>query len=271
MATDTDSVDLLDRARASVQERAELPGMSLMDHLQELRKRLVHAILYLLGGCAIAGIFIHRLTEFIQKPLTNIGLQMTMFHPTDAINFDIKTALVFGAIIASQFILYQVWLFISPGMYANEKKYVWPFMTATVGLFLAGAWFGYRWVLPGTMVVLVKHFGEHFNQVIGIDEYTGFFMSLILGLGITFELPILIFFLSLFGIVDAKFLLKHFRYAIMAIFLVAAVICPDPSPTGMCLFASPMLVLYFLGVIIAYYVHPNRRNRKKEASGGVAA
>jgi sec-independent protein translocase protein TatC len=270
MATELGDSDLLDRTRASVQERAELPGMSLMEHLQELRKRLIHTILYLLGGCAIAGCFIKPLTAFIQKPLTNIGLQMTMFHPTEAINFDIKTALVCGAIIASPFILYQVWLFISPGMYANEKKYVWPFMSATVSLFLAGAWFGYRWVLPGAMVVLVQHFGHNFNQVIGIDEYTGFFLALILGLGITFELPILIFFLALFGIVDAKFLLKHFRYAILAIFLIAACICPDPSPTGMCLFASPMLILYFVGVAVAYYVHPNRRNKKKAATGATA-
>jgi len=270
MATEPENADLLDRARASVQERAELPGMSLMEHLQELRKRLIHSILYLLGGCIIAGCFIKYLTAFIQKPLTNIGLKMTLVHPTDAINFDIKTALVCGAILASPFILYQVWLFISPGMYANEKKYVWPFMSATVGLFLAGAWFGYRYVLPGAMVILVQNFGRSFNHMIGIEEYTSFFLSLILGLGITFELPILIFFLSLFGIVDAKFLLKHFRYAILIIFLVAACICPDPSPTGMCLFASPMLVLYFLGVAIAYYVHPNRRNRKKAATGAPA-
>jgi sec-independent protein translocase protein TatC len=256
MATETESPDLLDRTRASVQERAELPGMSLMEHLEELRKRLVHTILYLLGGCIIAGIFTSKLTAFIQKPLTNIGLKMTLVHPTDAINFDIKTALVCGAILASPFILYQVWLFISPGMYANEKKYVWPFMTATVSLFLAGAWFGYRYVLPGAMIMLVTKFGANFNHMIGIEEYTSFFLSLILGLGITFELPILIFFLSLF--------------AIMIIFLVAACICPDPSPTGMCLFASPMLVLYFLGVGIAYYVHPNRRNRNKDATGAAA-
>ena len=267
MATETENADLLDRARASVQERAELHGMSLMEHLEELRKRLVHTILYLLGGCIIAGCFIKYLTAFIQKPLTNIGLKMTLVHPTDAINFDIKTALVCGAIIASPFILYQVWLFISPGMYANEKKYVWPFMSATVSLFLAGAWFGYRYVLPGAMVVLVTKFGANFNHMIGIEEYTGFFLALILGLGITFELPILIFFLALFGIVDAKFLLKHFRYAIMAIFLIAACICPDPTPTGMCLFAAPMLVLYFLGVAIAYYVHPDRRNKNKTATG----
>jgi sec-independent protein translocase protein TatC len=259
-------VDLIDRARANVQDRAELPGMSLMEHLEELRKRLVHTILYLIAGCVVAGIFITKLTGFIQRPLNIIGLKLTQVHPTDAINFDIKTALVFGAIFASPFILYQVWLFISPGMYANEKKYVWPFMSATVGLFLAGAWFGYRYVLPQAMVVLVQGFGKNFNHMIGIEEYTGFFLAVILGLGVTFELPILIFFLALFGIVDAKFLLKHFRYAIMIIFIIAAVICPDPSPIGMTIFASPMLVLYFVGVGVAYFVHPNRRNKLKTAS-----
>jgi len=266
MATETEDVDLVDRARASVQERAELPGMSLMEHLEELRKRLVHTILYLLGGCIIAGCFITRLTAFIQKPLTNIGLKMTLVHPTDAINFDIKTALVCGAILASPFILYQVWLFISPGMYSHEKKYVWPFMLSTVGLFLSGAWFGYKYVLPGAMVVLIQNFGKNFQHMITIEDYTGFFLAVILGLGVTFELPVLIYFLALFGIVDAKFLLKNFRYAIMAIFLIAACICPTPDPIGMCLFASPMLALYFVGVLVAYLVHPDRRKKKLEAA-----
>jgi len=135
-------------------------------------------------------------------------------------------------------------------------------MGATVGLFLGGAWFGYHWVLPGAIKVLVLDFGKGFNHILTVDDYTGFFMAVILGLGITFELPILIFFLSLFGIVDAKFLLKHIRYAILVIFLVSAIICPLPDPISMCLFASPMLVLYLLGVGVAYFVHPSRRNRK---------
>jgi sec-independent protein translocase protein TatC len=258
-----DPADLANRARSSVQERAELPGMSLMEHLEELRKRLFWSIAYLAIGFAVAYALHKQLTAIIQKPLTDIHLTMTMTHPTDAINFFIKTSLVVGAIFASPFILYQVWLFISPGMYAHEKKYVVPFMFATVGLFLAGAWFGYRYVLPGAMVFLIEDFGKNFTHMITIEDYTGFFLAVILGLGITFELPILIFFLALFGIVDAKFLLKHFRYAVLAIFVVAAVICPDPSPVGMCLFASPMLVLYFIGVFVAYFVHPDRRKRKE--------
>jgi sec-independent protein translocase protein TatC len=259
--------DLVDRARNAVQDRAELPGMSLMEHLEELRKRLIWSIFYLVLGMAVAYGFHVKLLNMIQRPLLDIGLKMTMTHPTDAMNFLVKTSAVCGAILASPFILYQVWLFISPGMYAHERKYVVPFMGATVGLFLGGVYFGYRWVLPGAMVFLIQDIGKNFSHMITIEDYTGFFLAVILGLGVTFELPVVIFFLALFGIVDAKFLLKHFRYAILAIFLIAAVICPDPSPIGMCIFASPMLALYFVGVLVAFLVHPDRRRRKlKEAA-----
>ena len=232
--------DPVDRARKAVADRAELPGMSLMEHLEELRKRIIRSLMFLFGGFIIGWIFRNQLYGFIQKPLNDLHLDLYYQHPTDPLNLLLKTALIGGAILSSPFILYQVWLFISPGMYQNEKKYVWPFMGATVGLFLCGAWFGY--------------------------EYTGFFLAIILGLGISFELPILIFFLALFGIVDAKFLLRHFRYAILAIFLVSAIICPMPDPLSMCLFASPMLVLYFIGVGVAYWVHPDRRKARQAAA-----
>jgi sec-independent protein translocase protein TatC len=255
--------DFVDRARSAVTDRAELPGMSLMEHLAELRKRLIRATIYLLVGFAVAYAFHERLYGYIQQPLTNLHIDLNFTHPTDPLNLYLKTALVGGAILASPFILYQVWLFISPGMYANEKRYVFPFMGATVGLFLAGAWFGYRWVLPGALKVLIGDFGRDFHPIITIEDYTGFFLAIILGLGITFELPILIFFLSLFGIVDAKFLIRHIRYAILVIFLIAAIICPMPDPVSMCLFATPMLALYMVGVGVAVVVHPSRRKAKE--------
>ncbi len=256
--------DFVDRARSAVTDRAELPGMSLMEHLGELRKRLIRATIYLLVGFAVAYAFHERLYGYIQKPLTDLHIELNFTHPTDPLNLYLKTALVGGAILASPFILYQLWLFISPGMYANEKRYVFPFMTATVGLFLAGAWFGYHWVLPGALRVLIGDFGKDFHPIITIEDYTGFFLAIILGLGITFELPILIFFLSLFGIVDAKFLVKHIRYAILIIFLISAIICPLPDPVSMCLFATPMLALYMVGVGVAFLVHPSRRRKAKE-------
>jgi sec-independent protein translocase protein TatC len=255
--------DIVDNVRTAISDRAELPGMSLMEHLAELRTRLIHATVYLLIGFAVAYAFHERLYGFVQAPLDKLGIALNFTHPTDGLNLYLKTSLVGGAILASPFILYQLWLFISPGMYANEKRYVVPFMTATVGLFLAGGWFGYHYVLPGAIKVLVLQFGRRFHPILTIEDYTGFFMAVILGLGITFELPILIFFLALFGIVDAKFLLKHIRYAILIIFVIAAVICPTPDPIGMCLFATPMLVLYFAGVAVAFLVHPARRKAKE--------
>ena len=260
------SDDAIDKARAAVTERVELPGMTLMEHLDELRKRLMRAVGFLAGGMIIAYIFHVALLNFVQRPLLDIGLTMTMTHPTDALNLAIKTAFVFGAIFASPFILYQLWMFISPGMYAHEKKYVIPFMFATVGLFLSGAWFGYRWVLPGAMRFLIQDMGRQFGHMITIDDYTGFFLAVILGLGVCFELPILMFFLSLLGIVDHKFFLKQWRYAILVIFLVSSIICPMQDPFSMCMFASPMIGLYLVGVLVAFYVHPNRRKAREQAA-----
>jgi sec-independent protein translocase protein TatC len=159
-----------------------------------------------------------------------------------------------------------VWLFIAPGLYQKEKRFVVPFMSATLFLFLAGASFGYFFVFPGALKILILGFGKNFNPVITIEEYTGFFLSIILGLGVSFELPILIFFLALFGIVSPRFLWKNIRYAILAVFIVAAIICPSPDPWTMCIYAIPMLVLYLVGIGVAWWVHPSGRKKTKEAA-----
>jgi sec-independent protein translocase protein TatC len=182
------------------------------------------------------------------------------------LNLYLKTAFYGGMLLAAPFILYQIWLFISPGLYKHEKKYVFPFMLATVSLFLAGAWFGYHYVFPGALQILIFGFGKNFHPIITIDEYTGFFLAVNLGLGACFELPIVIFFLALFGIVDAGFLWRNCRYAILIIFVVAGIICPTPDPLSMCIFASPMLVLFFLSIGVAWFVHPNRRKAKEKAA-----
>ncbi len=241
--------------------------MSLMEHLEELRKRIVHSALYLGVGFFVAFYFREQLYGVVQAPLEKLSMpinKLNFFHPMDAMNLYLQVGLIGGAILASPFILYQVWLFIAPGLYKKEKRFVIPFMTATVGLFLTGASFGYFFVLPGALKILILGFGEKFNPVISIEDYTGFFLSIILGLGVSFELPILIFFLALFGIVSPRFLWKNIRYAILAVFLVAAVICPSPDPATMCVYAIPMLALYVLGIGIAWWVHPSRHKEKEK-------
>lgn len=255
--------DLIDNVRSAVTDRAELPGMTLMEHLAELRKRLIHSVLYLLAGFCVAWGFRVQLYSIVQAPLDKLGIPLNYTHPTDGLNLYIKTALYGGFVLASPFILYQVWKFISPGMYSTEKRYVVPFMFTTIFLFACGVWFGYHYVFPDALDILINGFAHKFHPILTIDDYTGFFLAIVLGLGVTFELPIVMFFLALFGIVDAKFLLKHIRYAILIIFIVAGIICPMPDPLSMCIFAAPMLALYMLGVLAAFVVHPARRNARK--------
>jgi sec-independent protein translocase protein TatC len=258
-----DPAEAISKARAAVSERAELPGMSLMEHLDELRRRIVHSAIYLCIGFAVTWIFRDRFVAVIQAPLVKLGKTLVFTHPMDALNLQLQVALIGGAIVASPFILYQVWLFIAPGLYQKERRFVIPFMAATVGLFLSGAGFGYFYVLPGAIKILVVEIGKNFTPMITIEDYSSFFLSIILGLGISFEMPILIFFLALFGIVSPKFLWKNIRYAILIVFIVAAFICPSPDPWTMCIYAVPMLTLYMIGIAVAWWVHPSRRKEKE--------
>jgi sec-independent protein translocase protein TatC len=260
-----DAGEAIGKARQVVTERVELPGMSLMEHLDELRRRIIHSAIYLGLAFAAAWAFRNPIVQFFQAPLNHIGKSLVFTHPMDALNLDLQASLLAGAIIASPFILYQVWLFIAPGLYQKEKRFVVPFMAATVGLFLTGAAFGYYYVLPGAIKILIIDFGHNFTPMVTIEDYTSFFLSIILGLGISFEMPILIFFLAMFGIVSPKFLWKNIRYAILAVFLVAAIITPSPDPWTMCIYAIPMLALYLIGIGVAWWVHPSAGRKAKEA------
>ncbi len=262
-------VDLLDRARSAVADRAELPGMSLIEHLEELRRRLIHSSIYLVVAFFIAYGFHERIYGYMQEPITraltahHLDPQLVYLNPIEPFNLYLKISFLGGAILASPFVLYQVWLFISPGLYQNEKRYVVPFMTATIGLFLTGAFFGFQYVYPRALDFLLGY-GKQFKPMVTIGEYTDLFMTVILGLGITFELPILIMFLALFGIVSHKWLWKNFRYAFFLIFVIAAIITPTPDPLTMCVFAAPLIALYLIGIGVAYMVHPARRRAREE-------
>src|SRR5580658_5038788 len=173
-----DPADAIGKARAAMTERAELPGMSLMEHLDELRRRIVHSALYLGAGFILAWFFRDRFVAYIQAPLNHIGKSLVFTHPMDALNLQLQVSLVCGAIVASPFILFQVWLFIAPGLYQKERRFVVPFMGATVALFLGGASFGYFYVLPGALKVLIVDFGKNFTSMVTIEDYSSFFLSI---------------------------------------------------------------------------------------------
>ena len=156
-------------------------------------------------------------------------------------------------------------MFISPGLYRHEKRYVLPFMTSTIFLFLAGGYFGYKIVYPEALDFLIGY-GRQFQPMITIGEYTDLFLTIIIGLGAIFELPILVFFLSLMGIVSAGFMWRNLRYSILIIFIIAAIVTPTTDILNMCIFAAPMVALYVVSIAVAWLVHPKRRRARREAA-----
>ncbi len=233
--------------------------MSFLEHLEELRKRIVLALLGLAVGFGLCFWKAELIYSFMQKPITSVlskyhfDTQLVYLNPTEPFNMYLKMGLIGGIFLASPWILYQVWCFISPGLYRHEKRYVIPFMVSTVLLFLAGGWFGYKLVYPAALDFLIDY-GKQFKPSVTVSEYTDLFLTIIVGLGAVFEMPILVFFLSLMGIVSAKWMWKNFRYSILVIFIIAAIITPTTDIMNMCIFAG-----------VAWLVHPKQRKARAEA------
>ncbi len=243
--------------------------MGFLDHLEELRRRIIWSIVYIVGGFSVCYWFHEEIYTVMQKPIFEalkahrLEQKLVYLNPTEPFNMYLKMAFIGGIFVASPFILYQVWLFIAPGLYRRERRYVAPFLFSTVGLFVAGGVFGYKLVYPAALDFLIGY-GLQFSPMITISEYTNLFLTIILGLGIVFEMPILVFFLALMGVISAGWMWRNFRYSILAIFIIAAIITPTTDIMNMCIFAAPMIVLYLGSIGVAYLVHPSRRNRKKK-------
>src|SRR5207248_10694054 len=159
-------------------------------------------------------------------------------------------------------VLLHVSLFTAPGLYRHAQRYVLPFLFSTVGLFLSGGFFGYKMAFPKALTSLISY-GKQFTPMITVTEYTTLFLTIILGLGVIFEMPILIFFLALMGIVSAKWLWRNLRYSILIIFIIAAVLTPTTDILNMCIFAAPMVALYLVSIGIAWLVHPKQRRARQ--------
>jgi len=244
------------------------PGMSLLDHLEELRRRIIYSLLAVGAAFGVAWYYADRIFAVMQTPIMQalhrhkLDEKLVYLNPIEPFNIYLKVGFIGGLFLASPFVLYQVWMFISPGLYRYEKRYVLPFMFSTVGLFLAGGFFGYKLVYPAALDFLIGY-GEQFQPMITIGAYTQLFLTIIIGLGIVFQLPIIVFFLALMGVVDAPFLWRYIRYAILGIFIIAGVVTPTTDIVNMCIFAAPMVVLYVLSIGVAWLVHPKRRRKIK--------
>jgi sec-independent protein translocase protein TatC len=264
--------DVVAEAPSAKSPQDSMPAMSFLDHLEELRRRIIYSIVAVAVGFFACWGYAEKIVGWMQKPIMEAlqrnGMPQTLVYlnPTDPFNLYLKVAALAGLFVSCPIVLYQVWMFISPGLYRNEKRYVTPFMFSTVGLFLAGGAFGYKLVYPAALEFLIGY-GKQFQPMITIHEYTDLFLTVILGLGVVFELPILVFFLALMGVVSAGWMWRNVRYSILVIFIIAAIITPTTDILNMCIFAAPMIALYLGSIGIAYLVHPKQRNARAEKKG----
>ncbi len=270
--------NLSDTTPMSIMNRGQEPGgqMTFFEHLSELRKRIINS-LYAIGIGAFVGVGLSKyaikwITTPIIKALTDAHQIPHLYytHPAGYLNTYITLGVYLGVVMASPIVLYQVWLFVAPALYKHERSAITGFMFSTVFLFLAGIAFGYFVTLPYMLKFLVSFQGNAgpIAPMITVNEYFDLVLMVLLGLGLVFELPILIFFLSLFGIVTPKFLWHNFRYAILVIAVVAAIITPTPDAQTMLIFMLPMVLLYFVGIAVSASVVKKKRKREEAEKAG---
>jgi sec-independent protein translocase protein TatC len=238
----------------SGQAGEELNRMTLLEHLEELRRRLAWSIAAIFVGFLLCWYWAPPIFAWLSVPITQFlpqGEKLAFTGLVDPFMLYMKVALLAGIFLASPVVLYQFWLFVSPALYRHERHIAVPFIVFTTVFFVGGGYFGYKIAFP-----MVVHFllqvGQGFRQVVTINEYFSMASKVILGLGLVFELPVLILLLSRLGIVTHRFLLKYFRWAVLGIFIIAAVITPTPDIPTQCVFALPMVALYLLGVLVAW-------------------
>jgi sec-independent protein translocase protein TatC len=236
------------------EEQEELTGqMSFLDHLEELRKRLIHSLIAVAIAFGVCWTFADNLFKAVSVPIRKTGSELIVTSPTEAFNLELKLALMAAIFLAAPFILGQVWLFISPGLYKHERRYALPFILSSSILFVLGGLFGYFIAFRYALNFLID-WAKNMGVVprISASEYFDLFIMVELGLAVIFEIPALIFVLSRIGIVSGPFLLRNTRYAILIAFVVAAVITPTTDIPNMMMMAVPMVALYMLGVVVAY-------------------
>jgi len=232
----------------------ELQKMSFLEHLEELRKRLLFSFIAIAAGFAVCWRYADTIFTWMEQPLAKFlppGDKLAFTRLTGPFFLYMKVAFFAGLFLTSPLVLHQLWLFISPGLYKRERRYAVPFILFASIFFIAGGYFGFRFLLPATCGFFIET-GKNFKQVVTIDDYFSFASMIILATGLVFETPILIFFLARLGIVTPAFLMQKSKYAIVLSFIIAAVVTPTPDMVTQTALAVPMIVLYFIGVGVAY-------------------
>ena len=244
--------------------------MSFLQHLEELRSRIIKALWGVAAAFVVSLSFSNELWKFVSQPavqaLKTLGYPPTLKQITPMESFNViwfKLPVLCAIFLGSPWVLYQIWAFIAPGLYKKERRWAVPFVLTSAGLFIAGGFFAYFVAFRfGLTFLLSIGNGNNVEPMVSITEYFDLFVNVILGVGLVFELPVLIFFLTLLRLASPAFLVRHSRYAILVIFIIAAVVTPTPDVFNMMLFAVPMCVLFYVGIFAGYLLVLHRENRR---------
>ena len=247
--------------------------MSFLEHLEELRQRLIRSLLALVVAFALCWNFHEQIFHFLTQPLRAYDPNIKFIYtgPSDALMLYMKMAFFVGIFVASPYVLYQIWAFISPGLYPHEKGYALPFILFGTVFFIGGAAFGHFVLFPVTFRFLGQFGGGDMQFLPKIDEYYTFYSWFLLGLGVVFQLPVVILILSRIGLVTPRFLLRQTKYAILIAFIVAAFITPSADVVNQTMLALPIIALYLLDVGIAWLFGRPRRRPAAESETSASA
>jgi sec-independent protein translocase protein TatC len=250
--------------------------MSFFDHLVELRKRIVSSLLAVGVGMVVGLAVAKRVINFIVQPMiialraNHLDDKLYFTSPAGYVGLYINLGLYMGIAIAMPWVLYQIWLFVAPGLYKHERRATATFIVSAMFLFLCGIGVGYFGLLPLVLTKVIGFSaGGPISPWINVNDYFDTILVVLVGLGVIFEMPVVVFILSIFNIVTPKFLMKNFRYAMLIITILAAIVTPSPDATTMLIFMAPMIVLYFVSVLVSYFVV--RRKKKSQPPEGEAS
>lgn len=262
-APDVRTADLVrDRFEDDTGEEAfDRSRMSFLEHLDELRRRILYSLYAIAAACGVTFWYMDRMNLYMLRYFTKTaGAQKLLATQlTEGFMFEFKIAMLAAVILAAPFVFAQLWFFVAPGLYAREKKVVVPFVASATVLFGAGVWFAHVVAFPSMVKFFVGFMNEYLVVMPSLQLVFSFYVKMVLGLGLIFELPMLVFFLARFGVVTAGFLIRKTKYAIVIIFIIAALVTPSPDPVNQLIFAAPMLVLYALSIGVAWLFGKKRR------------
>jgi sec-independent protein translocase protein TatC len=230
--------------------------MSFLEHLDELRRRIIIALAAILAGFVLALVFIQPLLTFVYTPLTAYvkGGRFVFTEPGEAFMLNMKVAALVGLLMAMPVVLYQIWRFVAPGLYANEKKFVIPFVFLSTVFFTGGAAFAHYVAFPWAIRFFASFERADMEFLPRIAPIFSLYVKTVLAMGIVFEMPTLVFFLAKIGLATPGWLIRNFKYALLIIFIAAAVLTPGTDPVSQLMMAGPMIVLYGLSIGIAWLV-----------------